>query len=159
MTVVAGYIPTPEGMAAVEAAATIAGRQQLRLVVVNTGHHGDNAHAVFADAADLDALDRQLGAQGIEHEVRQPASGRAAAEEILGAAVEADAELIVIGIRRRSPVGKLLTGSTAQQVLLDADCPVLAVKPSRTPAYGEPAEGEAATGEPADAQPVDLNPS
>jgi len=134
VTVVAGYIPTPEGLAAVDQAVRFARQEGSRLVVVNTGHHGDNAHPSFASAADLDALRARLTDLGIQHEVRQPTGSRGAAEEILGAAAEQDAELIVIGIRRRSPVGKLITGSTAQQVLLDADCPVLAVKapPART---------------------------
>jgi len=40
-----------------------------------------------------------------------------------------DADLLVIGIRHRNPVGKLLLGSVAQRIILDATCPVLAVKP------------------------------
>jgi nucleotide-binding universal stress UspA family protein len=48
---------------------------------------------------------------------------------VVDIADEVGAELIVIGMRRRSAVGKLLLGSTAQRILLDARCPVLAVKP------------------------------
>lgn len=49
--------------------------------------------------------------------------------DLVEVAEEAGAEFIVIGLRRRTPVGKLILGSNAQPVLLDADCPVLAVKP------------------------------
>jgi len=130
VTVVVGYIPTDEGLAAVDHAVDFAKRDHARLVVVNTGHHGDNAHPLFASPADLDALAERLDREGLEHEIRQPASG-SAAHEILSAATEVGADLIVIGIRRRSPVGKLVTGSTAQEVLLNAECAVLAVKPQK----------------------------
>jgi nucleotide-binding universal stress UspA family protein len=131
MTIVVGYLPTPEGSAAVDNAIARAGESGARLVVVNTGRNGDYSHPNFATSQDLDALDAELTAAGIDHEIRQPTSGRPAAEEILRAAAELAADLIVIGIRPRSPVGKAVTGSTAQAVLLDATCPVLAVKPAR----------------------------
>lgn len=131
MTVVVGYIPTQEGLAAVDHAVEFAQREGARLVVVNTGHHGDNSHPLFATAQDLDALDARLREIGLDHEIRQPTGGTSAAYEILATAGEVAAQLIVIGIRRRSPVGKLVTGSTAQQVLLDADCAVLAVKSAK----------------------------
>lgn len=128
MTIVVGYIPTPEGSAAVDAAIVEAELKGSRLVVVNTGHFGNFAHPNFATAEDIDALDRQLTAAGVHHEIRRPTDDQAPAEVILAVATETGADLIVIGVRRRSPVGKVLTGSTAQQVLLDANCPVLAVK-------------------------------
>ena len=128
MTIVVGYIPRPEGLAAVDAAIVEAERRGERLVVVNTGHHGDNSDPSYAAPQDLDALDEQLTARGIDHEIRQPTRGLAPADELLGAADDVGARLLVIGLRRRSPLGKLITGSTAQQVLLDASCDVLAVK-------------------------------
>jgi nucleotide-binding universal stress UspA family protein len=132
MTVVVGYIPTPEGSAAMDHAIAWARGRQARLVVVNTGHAGNYNHPNFATPQDIDALEAELSGVGLDHEVRRPTGGRSAAEELLRAAGDANAELIVIGIRHRSPVGKLITGSTAQQVLLEAECPVLAVKAART---------------------------
>lgn len=132
MNIVVGYIPSPEGLAAIDYAVQHAGLTSARLVVVNTGHHGNYADASFADPRDLDALGLQLATSGIEHEIRQPVEGRSAADELLETAIAVQAELIVIGLRRRSPVGKLITGSTAQQVLLDAECPVVAVKAALT---------------------------
>ena len=61
-------------------------------------------------------------------ELSQPV-GVDAVEELLKAMDRDDAELLVIGIRHRNPVGKLLLGSVAQQLLLECPKPVLAVKP------------------------------
>ncbi|MFD1053466.1 universal stress protein [Terrabacter terrigena] len=49
-------------------------------------------------------------------------------DAVVQVAQQHDARLIVLGLRHRSPVGKLILGSTAQRILLEATCPVLAVK-------------------------------
>lgn len=126
--IVVGYVPTPEGVAAVDYAIRFAKEQGHRLVIVNSGVRGSDAHPAFAGAAEWDALDQQLAELGIGHELRQPSRAQSPAEEILGAAADVDAEAIVIGLRRRSPVGKLFLGSSSQQIILDADCPVITVK-------------------------------
>ena len=127
-TIVVGYIPSPEGVAAFERAKDEAVLRGATLVVVNTGEAGNYAKPSFAKAEDLEAIDKELTEAGLPHEVLQPTSGLAAAEEILRIVADRGADLLVIGLRRRSPVGKLFMGSTAQQVLLDAPCAVLAVK-------------------------------
>jgi nucleotide-binding universal stress UspA family protein len=131
MIIVVGYIPSAEGSAAFEQARELARTGGHKLVVINTGHHGNNAHPNFASAQDLDAIDADLTDAGIEHEIRQSGGPTSAAETILAAADESDAGLIVIGLRRRSPVGRIISGSTAQAILIDARCPVLSVKPGQ----------------------------
>ncbi len=123
--VVVGHIPTPEGEAALRRAVDEARLRSTRLVVLSTP---PPASAEISEEQHTDALRAMLVEQGVEVDVRQLTADANAATELLAAA--ADAELLVLGIRRRSPVGKLLLGSTAQRVLLEASCPVLAVKPA-----------------------------
>jgi nucleotide-binding universal stress UspA family protein len=73
-------------------------------------------------------VERHLSECGVEFELTQPV-GVDTATELLEAMDRDDAELLVIGVRHRSPVGKLLLGSVSQQVLLECPKPVLAVKP------------------------------
>ena len=81
-----------------------------------------------SSAVESGDLAAELAASGVGYEIRIPADANDAAEELIRTAETTNADFIVIGLRRRSPVGKLLLGSNAQRVLLDAACPVLAVK-------------------------------
>jgi len=129
-TIVVGYVPKPEGHAALRRATDEALLREARLVVVNShrgGREFDRDDAVETEE-DLEAIHEQLRSAGVEHEVRQLVRGMDPADDLVNVAAEVAAELIVIGLRRRSPVGKLILGSNAQRVLLDAPCPVLAVK-------------------------------
>ena len=61
------------------------------------------------------------------------ATGVDVAETVLDLVADTDVELLVIGARRRSPVGKLIMGSVTQTIILRAEVPVLVVKaPART---------------------------
>jgi nucleotide-binding universal stress UspA family protein len=126
--IVVGYVPSAQGEAALRAALVEAGRRGARLHVVNASNAEAYVDAGLADDEQLVALRRTLAASGVEHVVEQNVGRMDPAEEIVAAAERLDARLVVIGLRRRTPVGKLLMGSTAQRVLLQAPCPVLAVK-------------------------------
>ncbi|MGL5823341.1 MAG: universal stress protein [Nocardioides sp.] len=124
-TIVLGYVPKPEGDAALACAVAEARRRGARLVVVNT----QPADPVGAAPPNTPVLDTAvLDASGVSYEVRTLGPANEAAEELIAIAEGEGAELIVIGLKRRSPVGKLILGSSAQRILLDAGCPVLSVK-------------------------------
>lgn len=128
MTVVVGYVPSAEGRAALKAAIEEAGRRGESLHLVNVGQSDAANDPKFLDEGEVERLRTQLRSSGVEFEVEQLVRGRDAAEEVVDAAERLGASLLVIGMRRRSPTGKLLFGSQAQRILLDAECPVLAVK-------------------------------
>lgn len=128
--IVVGYVPKAEGRAALRRAAEEAKLRGVRLVVINSARGGrdfDADDAIRADA-ELETVRAQLAEAGVDAEVRQLVRGLDVADDLIAVAEETNADFIVIGLRRRSPVGKLILGSNAQRILLDAPCPVLAVK-------------------------------
>lgn len=130
MTVLVGYVPNNYGEAALTAAVEEAGRRQEPLLVVNMSRDDVLADAHRAGEDQLDRVRRDLDELGLTAEVRRVEHGNDPAEALLAAARDVDASVLVIGLRHRTPVGKLILGSTAQRILLDATCPVLAVKPA-----------------------------
>jgi nucleotide-binding universal stress UspA family protein len=128
--IVVGYVDTPEGNAALDRAIVEAQQRGARLVVINSQVGGPSTPV--EQAAELESgladVHTRLHDSGLEHEVRALVRGQDVSADLVAVAEEVDADLIVIGLRRRTPVGKLILGSNSQQVLLDAHCPVLAVK-------------------------------
>lgn len=128
--IVVGYVPKPEGRAALRRAVQEAALRDCRLLVVNShrgGREFDSEDAVESEAQ-LEEVRGELASTGVDYDIRQLVRGLDPAEDLVSLAEETHAEMIVIGLRRRTPVGKLILGSNAQRVLLDAPCPVLAVK-------------------------------
>lgn len=128
MTILVAYVPRPEGQAALEKGIEIAKRRNERLVIVNASPGGIQEDPSRADVIDVERVQRMLLDTGIEAEFKQFVRGKSAIEEIEALVNAMQVSVLVIGLRRRSPVGKLLMGSVAQEILLTVSCPVLAVK-------------------------------
>lgn len=132
MTILVGYISSPEGDAALERAVHITRTHATDLVVLNVAR-GDavlEAKRLYDDPAAR--LVERLDGTGVPYVLRRELISRPAAEAILQIVDEVQPEILVIGLRKRSATGKLLFGSTAQRILLDAPCDVLAVKAPST---------------------------
>ncbi|WP_299037867.1 universal stress protein [uncultured Pseudokineococcus sp.] len=128
MTVLVGYLPTARGEAAFAAALEEARRRGEDLVVLNTPRSGASVSTDAVGDEAVSGLRSRAAEAGIPLHVRRQAHEGDAADELLRVADEVDASVVVIALRRRSSVGKLLMGSTAQRVLLAATRPVLAVR-------------------------------
>lgn len=133
--VVAGFVNRPEGWAALEAAVGEARLRDSRLLVVHSGE---------CEAEQRDEIESRVGAWAsapneatVEWALEVLDVGNSPVEDLVSVVEEHAAELLVIGIRRRSSVGKFVMGSDAQRILMLAQCPVLAVKaPGVGPARG-----------------------
>ncbi len=132
--IVVGFVDSPEGKAAVAAAVEEAERRQASLVLVSSSRGGrQDVEKLISVREELARVEAGLVERGLSVDTVELARGTDPAEDLLDVANERQAVLIVIGLRRRSPVGKLMLGSNAQAILLTAECPVLAVKASATP--------------------------
>jgi nucleotide-binding universal stress UspA family protein len=128
MTIVVGYVPTPEGEAALARAGEEARLRAEQLVVVSSTRGESGVGPVYPQTGALLRLVADLKAQGVKVEVQHRERSGDAADEILAAADAVKASLVVVGLKKRSAVGKLVLGSTAQTVMLRAPCSVLGVR-------------------------------
>ena len=128
MTILVAYAPRPEGQAALDKGLEIAKRRNEHLMVVNASPGGTREDASFADVADRERVEKLLEDSGLNAEFKQFVRGKSPAEEIEALVESMQISLLIIGLRKRSPVGKLIMGSVAQDILLSVSCPILAVK-------------------------------
>ncbi|AWB92497.1 universal stress protein [Aeromicrobium chenweiae] len=128
MTIAVAYRPDEFGRAALDWAVAQSKTSGEKIVLINIGRTEPRLDTGFARGNHVQSLEEQLRSQGVEYEIRQSV-GENVADAVLFEAEQCGASAVVMGIRRRSPVGKILMGSVAQQILLDASVPVVAVKP------------------------------
>lgn len=128
MTILVAYAPRPEGQAALDKGIELAKRQNERLLVVNASLGGHTEDPAMADTMDIERIEAQLAASGVDAEFKMFVRGKSAVEEIEALVESQPISVLVIGLRKRTPVGKLIMGSVAQDILMTVSCPVLAVK-------------------------------
>ncbi|MDD9207821.1 universal stress protein [Georgenia sp. 10Sc9-8] len=137
MKILVGYTTSPEGRAALRRAVAEAKLRDGELVVLHYERVappvGDVTERYRAVEDALQEIKRDLAARDVRVSIRSSIGVSSAGSETIRVAEEEDVDLIVLGLRRRSAVGKLVLGSAAQEILLSASCPVLAVKHDDTP--------------------------
>lgn len=129
-TIVIGYVPSAVGEAALAAGLEEAAVRGDDVVILNSPRRRSTVDAELIAPSAADDLLARAAAAGVSARVDHADHGDDLVETFRRVAEETSARLVVIGLRRRSPVGKLVTGSDAQRLLLELDVPILAVKPT-----------------------------
>jgi len=127
VTIVVGYAPSTQGRAALRAGARYAARGGSPLLIAAHQHAVPGGGTTAATEEEVRAELEGLGAS-LEGVTVRRGPDREIGEFLLSTIEEVQAELVVIGLRRKSPIGKLNLGASARRVVLGAPCPVLTVK-------------------------------
>ncbi len=101
-----------------------------QIEVVTSMRGGEEIELKEFDTAEkkLDQAKNYFADQKLNIKTKLLVRGLSSGEDLVNYSKEINADLIIMGVRSRSKVGKLIFGSTAQFVILKAKCPVLTVK-------------------------------
>ncbi len=128
-TIVVPAVDSPAGHLALELAKERASGSGAELILVGTANVADQVADNVAAVKDfLARLEADLTAEGVRVRTEWYV-GESLGRATVVAAREHGADLVVVGLRRRSAVGKAILGSYEQEILMDAPCPVLSVRP------------------------------
>lgn len=97
-----------------------------RQLDVDDSSEGSTPDAVAERHTTTRAISKALDDAGVTYSIRGAVGDHA--EEVVEAAVAVDADRVIVGGRRRSPAGKAVFGSVAQEVMLSSPCPVTFVR-------------------------------
>jgi nucleotide-binding universal stress UspA family protein len=130
MKIVVGYDMTDPAEKAFTRALEYANNLNAQLILIASlvGGTKENVEEIKAYEKGLRIAHQKATKNGVKCEKHLLMRGNQPGEDIVAFAQENSVDLIVIGIKKRSRVGKLMFGSTAQYVILSSDCPVLTVK-------------------------------
>lgn len=128
MTILIGYVPAPEGDAALTVGFEEAKIRGVEAIVVNSPRTQDQTGGAIIDAAASDDIVARAQALGVKATVIHPAHEDDLVGELNRLVEEHQADRIVIGLRKRSPIGKFILGSQAQRIMLEASVPVLTAR-------------------------------
>jgi nucleotide-binding universal stress UspA family protein len=130
MKILVGYKGTNVGKDLMDIAVKHAKAFDGQILIVTSMQGGDKAETqkIVDNEKNLEQAKTYFSDFGVKSETHLLIRGLEAGEDIVNFAKEKKVDEIIIGVRSRSKVGKLLFGSTAQVVILDANCPVLTVK-------------------------------
>ena len=121
------YVPSATSEAAFDFAVEEAERRDASLLVLASERAPDPRKA--RGITDQRPLQERLEETGLEFELRTVPKRDDPADDILDAVEHDGAALVVLGIRKRTPIGKILLGSTSQRVVMESPAPVVLVKP------------------------------
>jgi len=130
MKILVGYEESRVADAALDLALKHARAFDAEVLIVTSLEQSPTLKIEDIDKAEnrLEKIKKSFSAEDIPCEARATVSYQSPGEDLASIAKENDVDEIIVGVRRRSKVGKLVFGSTAQYVILESDCPVVSVK-------------------------------